>query len=475
MSILHEKWQKQFFRVLCLNTIRRVSFLLLFVSMFPRIPSISHPSLQPRVKRLCFSMVPLFLVFVSVELFSLFALQFINGMSPTMRLNASLLSSEGQSSVNGDQALASTDDQVPHPYIGAAHPPATVRKPEIRDPDFMENYGFGPGTGPFPRVKKDNEVSVAIFGGSVAKQFALSVPTEKLAAALKQFPEYEGKDIVFTVAANYGFKQPQQLLTLNYLMSIGAQFDAIILIDGFNEMAMPYEENYTRNVFPFYPRFWNVRMQSLSTAPEMRHIIGRIGLLQERQETAARSLQGSLLRGSMTAQLLWQLYDKNLDAKIVADQQLLFEQGADEQSGYVVTGPSRVYENTDQFYLDLATNWKESSLLMRDIAKANGMRFYHFLQPNQYVPNSKPMGSEEKAVAIRENHYYRDDVERGYPLLRQAGRELREQGVQFYDMTSVFENVREQTYIDDCCHLTVFGYGVLGDAIAAAIAADFNR
>ncbi|PIR50605.1 hypothetical protein COU78_05615 [Candidatus Peregrinibacteria bacterium CG10_big_fil_rev_8_21_14_0_10_49_24] len=442
--------------------------------LFSPLSSSQHAGM-PRVKHLCFSVVPVLLIVVSVEMFSLFALQFLNGMSPAMRLNANVVSSYGQAGETGDQALASTDDQVPHPYIGAAHPPTTVRKPEIRDPDFLENYGFGPNTGPFPREKKDNEAVVAIFGGSVAKQFALTAPMDTLAAALKQLPEYADKDIVFTVPSNYGFKQPQQLLTLNYLMSIGAKFDAIIVIDGFNDVAMPFEEDYTLNVFPFYPRFWNVRMQSLNTAPEMRHIIGRIGLMQERQKNAARIMQYSPLRISMTAQLVWQLYDKDLEAKILEDEKLLFEQQADEQSGYIVTGPSRVYDNSDQFFGDLVSNWKESSLLMHQIAKANGMRYFHILQPNQYVPNSKQMGPAEKAVAFRENHYYRDDVEMGYPLLRQAGKELREQGVQFYDMTLIFEHVNEQTYIDDCCHLTVYGYNLFNDAIAEAITSDSNR
>lgn len=425
-----------------------------------------------RAKRVLFGIVPVLLVVSAVELFSMIALHSTDGMSPAMRLDASLLSEGEYIGENGDQALMSTDDQVSHPYIGAAHPPTTVIHPEVHDADFMENYGFGPGTGPFLREKKENEVVVAVFGGSVAKQFALYGPMEKFAETLKQLPEYAGKNIVFTVPSNYGFKQPQQLLTLNFLLSIGAQFDAILVIDGFNEVAMPYSENYARNVFPFYPRFWNIRMQSLSAAPEMRSIIGRIALQQEKQENIALFMRDSFVGKSPTARLLCQLYDKNLEKEIIADQTLLFEQEADERSGYIVTGPSRVYENNDQFFSDLAANWKESSLLMHQLATANGMQYYHVLQPNQYIPNSKPMGAEEKKIAFKEDHHYRADVERAYPLLQQAGQELRELGVQFYDMVSVFSDVPEQTYIDDCCHLTRFGYGLLSDAVSAAIVAD---
>ena len=31
-----------------------------------------------------------------------------------------------------------------------------------------------------------------------------------------------------------GYKQPQQLMAYNYLLSLGAEFDAVINIDGYN-------------------------------------------------------------------------------------------------------------------------------------------------------------------------------------------------------------------------------------------------
>jgi hypothetical protein len=37
---------------------------------------------------------------------------------------------------------------------------------------------------------------------------------------------------------------------------------------------------------------------------------------------------------------------------------------------------------------------------MRALCRGNGIPFFVFLQPNQYLPGRKPMGREEQAVAI---------------------------------------------------------------------------
>ena len=50
-----------------------------------------------------------------------------------------------------------------------------------------------------------------------------------------------------------GYKQPQQLLTLAYYISLGAEFDTVINIDGFNEVALPPIHNIPKNIYPFYP------------------------------------------------------------------------------------------------------------------------------------------------------------------------------------------------------------------------------
>ncbi len=100
---------------------------------------------------------------------------------------------------------------------------------------------------------------------------------------------------------------------------------------------------------------------------------------------------------------------------------------------------------------------------------AHGARYFHFLQPNQYVAGSKPLSDEERAKAHDEDSPYRPVAERGYPLLRQVGAELRAAGVWFVDLTEVFSGVGETLYIDTCCHFNAKGNALVSQAIARAV------
>jgi len=52
---------------------------------------------------------------------------------------------------------------------------------------------------------------------------------------------------------------------------------------------------------------------------------------------------------------------------------------------YVMTGPAYYYESESDLFEDLAAVWKRCSIQMHKFCAANGIRYFHFLQPNQYV------------------------------------------------------------------------------------------
>jgi hypothetical protein len=62
-----------------------------------------------------------------------------------------------------------------------------------------------------------------------------------------------GARFVIVNLALPGYKQPQQLMSLAWVLSLGAHFDAVINVDGFNEVALAPLENVPKRVFPFYP------------------------------------------------------------------------------------------------------------------------------------------------------------------------------------------------------------------------------
>ena len=57
----------------------------------------------------------------------------------------------------------------------------------------------------------------------------------------------------------------------------------------------------------------------------------------------------------------------------------------------------------------------------------------------------------------------------GYPVLVDAGAELLEADVPFYDLTGIFADELRTLYIDPCCHVNRLGNELMAAAIAEAI------
>jgi hypothetical protein len=108
---------------------------------------------------------------------------------------------------------------------------------------------------------------------------------------------------------------------------------------------------------------------------------------------------------------------------------------------------------------------------MEALCRSAGTQYFHFLQPNQYVPDSKPLSREELDGAFDPNHPYRPGVLNGYPLLSAAGRALQERGITFTDLTMLFSDCNETAYSDRCCHFNKLGNETIAQAIAREIAA----
>ena len=141
---------------------------------------------------------------------------------------------------------------------------------------------------------------------------------------------------------------------------------------------------------------------------------------------------------------------------------------------FLETGPKILEFAEGDVYQHLVGIWQRSSLQLHHQCQANGIRYYHFLQPNQYVAGSKELNSEERRQAFDEHHAYRLGVEKGYPLLVAAGQNLVQEGVQFRDLTHVFSDIGDTVYRDTCCHLNQRGDEILATNIARAILADVS-
>ena len=258
-------------------------------------------------------------------------------------------------------------------------------------------------------------------------------------------------------------------MTLNYFLSLGARLDLVITLDGFNEVVLPVVENESQGIFPFYPRSWRQQLAGISDVQLMRRV-GALEYWRDLRVDFARRIDASLLRHSALVNLVWLLGDRAIDRNIaLREVDLTMEEGERPEGGYQVRGPRRRYASDEERYGDLAAMWLRSTQLMSGLAGSAGIPSYHFLQPNQRVPDSKPFTPAERATALRTGHPYDQPARRGYPHLIRAGERLAAAGVRYADLTMLFESESKPIYVDDCCHVNDRGSRLIARAMAQRI------
>ncbi len=351
--------------------------------------------------------------------------------------------------------------EVIHPYFGYVADPirsdATWRtSPEgFYDPDG--DAGFGP--------RSPDRWQIGFFGGSFGVGTFL--------AARSGLPEClasTGRDVAIRNYSAGGYKQPQQLLILSYLLATGSEFDVIVNVDGFNEVALTYFENVLAGVHPFFPRRWNDRV-STTLSPDRMKKLARLAASEDARAGLARRFYDHALYRSPALALVWQAWDRSLvDAIQQARSRLrgLEGEGA-EADRFQRSGPAHDYTSPETLYPAIAALWENASVQMATLAEGQGARFLHVLQPNQYLEGTKPMSDAERAVAVQLEHPFVAGVLEGYPRLIEAGRGLRARGIEFLDLTRVYEDHPEPLYRDTCCHVNDEGYRIVVERICEAI------
>ncbi len=398
-----------------------------------------------------------------MEAGSALALRRVDGAWPSFarfRLEQGELAGTSLQSLNANSlrpSLPNLKGDSLHPYLGYL--------PKLRDGEHprrrkVYEHGFYADDHPLFQPSSDTAV-VGITGGSLALMF-FDDATKLLAERLRQAKEFHDKELFFVALCYGGAKQPQQLMMLNYVLALGGQLDLLINLDGFNEIALHGAENAKKDVFAPYPRSWFHRVSPLPDA-SFSILHGRVAYLTARRVAAAVAARDSLWSRSLSYQLLWKMRDRSLQAEIQAGEQALAEYRP--TASYRETGPRWDGPGDADPYEFLADVWMNSSLALDQLCRANGIRYLHCLQPNQYVPGSKLLTEEERKIAYRENHVYRTGVVDAYGLLQARGERLQAFGVDFLDLTAVFADVTETIYKDNCCHINSRGNQILAEAI----------
>lgn len=380
--------------------------------------------------------------------------------------------------VKQQQAIAADDPFQPgaqfaapgliHPYIGMVQQPKPDQNWTHDEKYRVTEYGFIDDSLPIHKRSPD-KVIVALLGGSVARQLGMNA-MPVIADELAKSPAYAGKKFEFVRLGSNGYKQPQQLMTINYLCVMGAEFDIVINLDGFNEAILPEVDNVPYGVNTAYPRDWG-KLIAGTASPEFMRMGGYATYLRHQQRADARWFGQTPLKYSSTALLVWGIR-KNRDDKVLSDHLAQMSRYTETERTYCSSGPPEQFESKDEIYLHSIDLWSRSSILLHQLCEARGIRYFHFLQPNQYLPGSKPIGDDEAKLAVDEQGRIASGVRICYPLMRARGTELQAAGVSFTDLTQVFADHPEQIYHDACCHVIPAGDVIMAQAIGARIRQD---
>ncbi|HZS36033.1 MAG TPA: hypothetical protein VFF06_04365 [Polyangia bacterium] len=371
------------------------------------------------------------------------------------------------------QAVDWSRPLVVHPFFGYAVDPQSEALHDV--PAGLKNdpNGFQTGSSPIQKRAPD-KVIVAITGGSVAYWLSV-IARRELIEELSKAAALKGKRVELVTLAIGGFKQPQQLMALTWFLALGGEFDVVINLDGFNELALSTAENLDGGTFPFYPRSWPVLAGQIDDRPTLS-TVARLSLARDQRAELAQAIDGSWLRWSIAANALWSLRDAIRVKEIARLEREIADETRARPRTFLRNGPPPApYADTDAYYRDLAQFWKRASIQISFLAQANGFRYFHFLQANQYDLGSKTLTAEERERFYHRRAPYRVPAEKGYPFLREAGVELAASGVAFHDLSRLFADRSETVYIDDCCHYQELGYQLMAKRIGRVVAERLDR
>jgi hypothetical protein len=323
-----------------------------------------------------------------------------------------------------------------------------------------------------PRSIADDDLVVGIFGGSVARGTSFRGREAMRRAILSVCPEHEESLRIVNFAIS-GYKQPQQLYLLSELLLLDVPIDVVVNIDGFNEIALGGTDA-DRGNHPLYPErnFWLTTLGFARGALTGREIEMTADVLRLKRRTASRRELFNrlpIIRRSALAQSVVGSVILNAQREAVAIEDALRSESLSDRARDVMSLSDPCLGATDECRQLIADIWKKSSEQMRAVAETSGASYLHFLQPNQYVADSKPLTDDELATAWAPQRPWSRAAASGYPFLQRAGRELAAGGVDFHDLSYIFADHSETIYNDVCCHFNERGYEIVGQRIGELV------
>lgn len=355
-----------------------------------------------------------------------------------------------------------------HPYFGWVE---RVQRSATNNHGFR-NVSAKDDCCDFPFTAKENQVIVAIFGGSVAGALGiLARGDDYFRKKLKSLPQFADKEIVFLTFASGGYRQPQQVMILTYYLLIGQKFDMVINVDGFNEVVTAFNNN-NDNIDISLPAtdIWFNTGRHIERV-NMRSGDGRgVALAQHALEDVKLSRSSEQCMFAMCF----------ITRKILQHYHRL-------QMANTDSGEKEKWRAYTHFYLPLkhkqpendltfkkipammkkqAQLWENSARRMAEMAQDSNAQYIHLLQPTMLYVVDKKIKAKNP-----ENPYdrYIPVLKDGYPRLINKIPAMRADGINITDGTGIFDDYQGDIYSDDCCHYNMAGMQIMVDRIVEQI------
>jgi len=366
-----------------------------------------------------------------------------------------------------------------HPFFGYVMKQGAFTKKEfglkVNSQGFLSIYDY-----PFIK-QKENQYIIGIFGGSVAHNFVNDeYVTKGFSEKLKKFPEFATREIIVLSFASGGYKQPQQLLILNYFLALGQKFDLIINIDGFNEVALSNLNNKAQ-VELGMPSVQHIQpltgLANNSLSSEVMSSIVKITETKKQLRETINKLDSCKLAlcYTITSLHLKQLVESYQKQVIGYDQKVKNSNMKDDKNNIVYIPKAKSVLDDAKAFEKMVATWSESSLMMKQLSAKRKIQYFHFIQPNQYYLTKRVFTEEEKRLYLNPNSPYSDAVKRGYPLLLSKAEDLRKLQLNIFSATNVLDDAKETVYQDACCHYNEIGDDLLGSYISNSIIQELRK
>ncbi|MBK7877110.1 MAG: hypothetical protein IPJ77_15420 [Planctomycetes bacterium] len=314
----------------------------------------------------------------------------------------------------------------------------------------------------------DDAYVVVTLGGSVCA-LTVNEQHERIRAAIAADPRLANRRVELVNQGRGAFKAPQQATLLEYLFALGWRPDAVVEIDGFNEVAIP-NGNWKSNVHPVQPMWGTWGLLAADRSDRSRELVLAsecLLLAREGSQTAERLLAS----GELSSAILGRVGVKRMvriQSRWSAAQGEYARFLAEQTSSRAARGP--VFEATeDEAWPQFVDTWFENSRSLAASCAARGITYVHVLQPTLHDEGSKPLTEAERASSDGPKPWMKG-AKRGYPMLREAGKRLAAEGVGFVDLSLLFRDLTEPTYYD-VCHFRGRGQELFADAIVEALRA----